>query len=251
MKQTRLLMGMPITLEIVDATASEAAFDTIFAYLTYVDETFSTYKPRSEISRLNARELALAQASADMRAIFALAERTRRETDGYFDIQRDGFYDPSGVVKGWAIANAAAMLRRQGFANFYVEAGGDIQAVGCNAHGRPWRVGIRNPFNAAEIVKVLEISNGGVATSGTYVRGQHIYNPMQPHAPLRDVASLTVVGPDICDADRFATGAFAMGRDGILFIERLAGYEGYMIDAHGLATYTSGFARYIAHADTY
>ncbi len=114
MKQTRLLMGMPITLEIVDASATTDAFDTIFDYLTYVDETFSTYKAHSEIMRINTHELALAQASADMRAVFVLAEQTRRETGGYFDMQRDGMYDPSGVVKGWAIANAAAMLVAEG-----------------------------------------------------------------------------------------------------------------------------------------
>ncbi len=77
------------------------------------------------------------------------------------------------------------------------------------------------------------------------MRGQHIYNPMQPHAELREVVGLTVVGPDIYDADRFATAAFAMGRAGIFFIERLEGYEGYMIDPHGQATYTSGFGRYM------
>ena len=42
-----------------------------------------------------------------MRAVFALAEQTKQETAGYFDIDRGGFYDPSGIVKGWAIANAA------------------------------------------------------------------------------------------------------------------------------------------------
>jgi thiamine biosynthesis lipoprotein len=56
--------------------------------------------------------------------------------------------------------------------------------------------------------------------------------------------SLTVIGPNVCDADRFATGAFAMGEAGIRFIEGLPGFEGYMIDAHGVATYTSGFERF-------
>lgn len=251
MKQTRLLMGMLITVEIVDASATPDALDMIFAYFAYVDETFSTYKPHSEIMRINTHELTLTQASTDMRAVFALAEQTRRQTSGYFDMRRDGIYDPTGVVKGWAIEHAAALLQQQGFENFYIEAGGDIQTSGCNAQGQPWRVGIRNPFNANEIVKVLAISDGAVATSGTYVRGQHIYNPLQPHTELREIVSVTVVGEDICNADRFATAAFAMGRAGILFIERLAEHEGYMIDARGQATYTSGFARYIAHAETH
>lgn len=98
MKQTQLLMGMPITIELVDARAPADIFERVFAYFTSVDQTFSTYKPSSEISRINNREITIEQASQDMRTIFALAERTRQETNGYFDIACDGVYDPSGAV---------------------------------------------------------------------------------------------------------------------------------------------------------
>lgn len=248
MKQTRILMGMPIALEVVDAAADDAIFDAVFDYFAYVDAKFSTYKEDSEISRINRRELTVAQASADMRAIFALARQTRRATNGYFDIRRNGGYDPSGVVKGWAVARAAEIVRRRGFTNFYVDAGGDIQADGVSGQGRPWRVGIRNPFDMRQIVKALAVSGCGVATSGTSIRGQHIYNPRARGRPIDEIVSLTVIGPDVYEADRFATGAFAMGRAGIAFIERLAGFEGYLIDRDGLATYTSGFERYVCDA---
>ncbi len=244
MKQTRLLMGMPITVEVVDAVAVDTDIDEVFAYFAYVDEKFSTYKDTSEISLINQRRLALEQASPDMQLIFALAEQTRQETDGYFDIAYDGKYDPSGIVKGWAIHNAAALLRDKGFRNFYVEAGGDIQADGHNAHGQPWRIGIRNPFVFEQIVKVLSISDLGVATSGTYIRGQHIYDPRRRAQLVTDVVSLTVIGPNIYEADRFATAAFAMGRAGIHFIEQLDGLEGYLIDKTDEATLTSGFERF-------
>jgi FAD:protein FMN transferase len=171
-----------------------------------------------------------------------LAEATRRAMGGYFDILYDGVCDPSGIVKGWAIDRAAALLRARGLANFYIDAGGDIAVAGLH-DGAPWRVGIRNPFNRQQIVKALAVTDCGVATSGTAIRGQHIYNPLDPGAAIHDIVSLTVIGPNICDADRFATGAFAMGRAGIAFIEGLLGFEGYMIDAQGIATYTSGFER--------
>ena len=250
MKQTQLLMGMPITVEVVDATVPAGIFERVFAYFTSVDQTFSTYKPNSEISRINNREISIAQSSQDMRTIFALAERTRQETDGYFDIARDGVYDPSGIVKGWAIYQAAQIMRLAGCRNFYVDAGGDIQAVGTNSQGQPWRVGIRNPFDMQQIVKVLAISNCGVATSGTSIRGQHIYNPKIDGSLATDVVSLTVIGPNIYEADRFATAAFAMGEQGIRFIERLDGFEGYMIDRHGRATFTPGLARYVNNDHT-
>jgi thiamine biosynthesis lipoprotein len=86
----------------------------------------------------------------------------------------------------------------------------------------------------------------GVATSGLYVRGEHIYNPRTGGSVDNTIASLTVVGPDVYEADRFATAAFAMGRDGIGFIERAQGLDGYAIDRSGVATMTSGFSRLVA-----
>jgi len=182
-----------------------------------------------------------------MKRILSLSEQTKKDTHGYFNIRRDGLYDPSGIVKGWAIQNATNILKSEGFHNFYVDAGGDIQVAG-NKDGKPWRVGIRNPFNRNEHVKVLALTNQGVATSGTAIRGQHIYDPYNPNAPLLDVASITVIGPNIYEADRFATAAFAMGKEGIRFIGKLAGFEGYMIDAHARATFTGGFERYVVHS---
>ncbi len=247
MKDTRILMGMPVTVEIADSAATAEDIEAVYEYFHYVDEKFSTYKDTSEISQLNRRELTLAEASQDLRTVFELAEQTRQETDGYFDIARDGRIDPSGLVKGWAIDNAANLLRDREFQNFYVDAGGDIEAAGYNRSGQKWRVGIRNPFNLTEIVKVLAISDGGIATSGNYVRGQHIYRPDLAGELETDIVSLTVVGPNVYDADRYATAAFAMGREGILFIDRMEGFEAYMIDQTGQAIYTPGLERYIVH----
>ena len=241
MKLLRLLMGMPITVEVVDPQVSGEDIEKIFSYFAHVDQTFSTYKKDSEISRLNDGCLTEAQCSDDVREVLKLSEETKRITDGYFDIRESsGKIDPAGLVKGWAIRNAATMLERAGFENFYVEAGGDIQVRGRNSHGEIWRVGIRDPFMKDRIVKVVALDGLGIATSGTYIRGQHIRNP---HAagPITDIVSLTVIGPDVYEADRFATAAFAMGRKGIEFLEERPGLEGYMIDAAGTATMTSGF----------
>ncbi len=246
-RETRLLMGMPITVEIVDPGATQADLERVFAYFTAIDERFSTYKPTSEVSRMNRGELTPNDLSDDLRTILALGEQTKRETGGYFDMWRDGVCDPSGIVKGWAIRNAAQLLADAGWRDFYVDAGGDIQASGLK-RGQPWRVGIRNPFNRTENVKILALTDCGVATSGTAVRGQHIYNPHRPGEPVRDIVSLTVIGPDVYEADRFATAAFAMGTRGIAFIQELTGLEGYMIDVCARATFTRGFERYVARA---
>ncbi len=246
MKQTRLLMGMPITIELLDSGITIDHLDAVFNFFESVDERFSLYRDGSEISRINRGELQPNEYSDDMRTIFGLCALTKRQTGGYFEIAHDGRLDPTGVVKGWAIQQAAARLRAAGRRDFYIDAGGDIQISGTR-HGTPWHVGIRNPFRRQENVKVLALTACGVATSGTAVRGQHIYDPFQPGVPLLEVVSLTVIGPSILEADRFATAAFAMGRRGIQFIEALPGFEGYQIDAGARATYTSGFERYVVH----
>ncbi|HEY6285831.1 MAG TPA: FAD:protein FMN transferase [Ktedonobacteraceae bacterium] len=248
MKQLHLLMGMPITVEVVDPYVTEADIEKVFAYFRDVDETFSTYKEYSEISKINRGELCEEAYSDDMKTILALSEQTKQETQGYFDIWHNGIVDPSGIVKGWAILQATHLLKEAGFPNFYIDAGGDIQVAGYKG-GHPWRIGIRNPFNRSENVKVLTITDKGIATSGTAIRGQHIYDPHRPDTPLEEIVSLTVIGPNIYEADRFATAAFAMGKKGISFIEQLPGFEGYVIDASARATLTSGFERYVLPYD--
>lgn len=240
MRETRILMGMPITVDICGA--SGALIDDVFGYLDRIDRRFSTYKTDSEISAINRGDLPSSGWSSEMIEVLALAERTKNETGGYFDIcRRDRSLDPSGIVKGWAIHNAAGLLREVGAKDFFIEAGGDIQSAGKNASGADWSVGIRNPFNMDEIIKIIHPRGRGVATSGTYARGQHIYNPYGFDEPITEIVSLTVVGPDVLEADRFATAAFAMGRDGIYFIEQIAGLEGYVVDINGRATLTTGF----------
>ncbi len=244
MRETRLLMGMPVTVEVVDASG-DAVLEDVFAYLADVDRRFSTYRSDSEISAINRGCLAPPGYSTEMREVLLLAEKTKRQTSGYFDIRKpDGSLDPSGIVKGWAIGKAGAVAARAGARDFFIEAGGDVHSAGKNAAGQEWSVGIRSPFNDAEIIKVVYPRGRGVATSGTYARGQHIYNPHAPGQPIVDIVSLTVIGPDVLEADRFATAAFAMGEDGIYYIEEMPDLEGYVVHANGRATLTSGFAAF-------
>ena len=244
-RDTRILMGMPITVEILGALA-EGMVSAVFDHFAAVDARLSPFKPDSEVSALNAARLTPAEFSAELVEVLDLADRTKHETRGYFDMRRpDGRFDPSGIVKGWSIRNAARRIAAAGFRDFYVEAGGDIQTGGRDPEGGDWRIGIRNPFDETQIIKVVTPRGHGIATSGTYVRGQHIHNPHRPHSAVEDLVSLTVIGPDVLEADRFATAAFAMGKDGIHFIEATPGLEGYAVDPQGIATQTSGFGTYV------
>lgn len=246
MKQTRLLMGMPITLEVLDERVIESDIADIFDYFISIDNRFSTYKKDSEISQINRGEKLKKDYSSEMKLVLLLCEQTKQETKGYFDIHRpDGTIDPSGLVKGWAIQNSAKLLKKKGFSHFSVNAGGDAEVSGTK-NGQRWTVGIRNPFHQKEIVKVLQLSNSGIATSGSYIRGQHVYNPFSTEKALTEIVSMTVIGPNVYDADRFATACFAMQRKGLAFIASLSDFSGYMIDKDGIATYTKEFEQYVA-----
>ncbi|HEX8993792.1 MAG TPA: FAD:protein FMN transferase [Candidatus Paceibacterota bacterium] len=242
MKETRIIMGMPIAIDIADAEDAET-INAVFDFFTDIDRRFSPFRDDSEVAALNR---GVHDHSDDMLDILTWAERTKEETDGYFDVVRhDSRIDPSGITKGWAIRKAADMIRVAGYRNFLIDAGGDIHSEGHNGKGEPWQIGIRDPFDAENVVKVIAPRGAGVATSGSSVRGAHIYDPHDPHGDLSEIVSMTVIGPDILEADRFATAAFAMGKDGVIFIESLPGFEAYAIDRSGIATMTSNFNRYV------
>ncbi|MCX6738568.1 MAG: FAD:protein FMN transferase [Candidatus Parcubacteria bacterium] len=246
MKRERTIMGMPVVIDIIGNDIPENIFEKVFSYFHSIDERFSVYKETSEITKINHGIIKEADFSDDMRKVFELCEETKKLSGGYFDIRSPGgFLDPSGLVKGWSLYHAAEILKTEGLENFYISVGSDMEVLGKNENGLSWKIGIRNPFNEKEIVKVLNISDRGVATSGNQTRGKHIYNPSKQNTPADEITSITVIGPNIYEADRFATPAFAMGKRGIDFIESLACFEGYAIDKNGIATMTSGFEKYL------
>lgn len=245
MRETRIIMGMPITVEIVDCPPNGLC-EEVFAYFAGIDRRFSLFRPDSEIAAINQSRLGWNVVSTEMQEILAIAEQIKRTTRGYFDICRpDGIIDPSGVVKSWAVRNAAQLIEAGGASNYLVNAGGDIQCRGVAGDGGDWKIGICNPFNDQQIVKTVCPRGHGIATSGTYVRGQHIYNPHRPGQPIADIVSLTVIGADVLQADLYATAAFAMGKEGIYFIEELPQLEGYLIDSAGIAAQTSRFKAFV------
>jgi thiamine biosynthesis lipoprotein len=243
MKKQAVIMGMPVTVNVVDKNVTDEDINEVFSYFHYIDGKFSTYKKNSEISQINSGKLKKFQYSSEMKKILFLSEKTKKETNGYFDIHINGILDPSGIVKGYAIFEAAKALKDRGFKNFYVEIAGDIQVYGKNEKNELWKVGIQNPFNLDEIIKAVKLKDKGIATSGTYIRGKHIFNPKEKKA-AKQVTSISVIGPNVYEADRFATAAFAMGEKGIEFIEKLKGFEGYMIQNDHKAVYTSEFKNY-------
>lgn len=236
-------MGTAVSIELADPLPDAeltAMIGDVCAWLHEVDERFSTYRPDSEVNRFARREIALEDCSADLRHVLDACADLWRATDGYFDAYAAGPLDPSGYVKGWSVEVASARLAEAGSTRHYIGAGGDIRMRGRNADGRPWRVGVRHPWQADKLSWVLSLTDGAVATSGVYERGGHVRNP-RTGTPATGLRSVTVVGPDLTLADAYATAALAMGEPGLTWLAKLEadGYESAAVTDDGRA-YTSG-----------
>lgn len=262
MKRVEEQWGTVIGVEVYDdgRDDTEDVVDACFAWFARVDALFSTWHDDTEIMRIGTGELAVRDASPEVRTVLDLCEQMRLESGGAFDIAfgarpevgpRPGRapIDPSGLVKGWAVARAADLLRAAGHAHFSVNAGGDVVVAG-NAGGADaspgWRIGIQHPWARERVAAVLVVSDVAVATSGLYERGDHVIDPRNGR-PATGLASATVVGPDLAIADAYATAVVALGPDsGLQWLATRIGYEAMGITGDGVVVTTPGFNRYRA-----
>ncbi|WP_089157393.1 FAD:protein FMN transferase [Micromonospora sp. NBS 11-29] len=217
-------MGTAISLDLADDLPAEALHELAertFDWMREVDARFSTYRDDSEVCRLDRGELRLAEASDDLRAVLERCADLWTATDGFFDAYATGRLDPSGYVKGWAAQVASDRLLAAGAPNHCVNAGGDVRVRGHAADGEPWRIGVRHPWDPTATCLVLAGTDLAVATSGVYERGHHVVDPRRG-TPAVGLRSVTVVGPDLGEADAYATAAVAMGTPtGITWLDHL------------------------------
>ncbi|HET7167726.1 MAG TPA: FAD:protein FMN transferase [Candidatus Limnocylindrales bacterium] len=233
LRRVETVMGTVASFDVRDPAAdpdrrpaAAMAIDRAVAWLHDVDRRFSPYRPDSQVSRIAAGTLAEVDADADLRAVLELADALAIDSDGAFDVRRwqpDGRLDPSGIVKGWAIDAAAAILADAGCSTFAIGAGGDLVARGGGEPDRGWRVGIRHPDRPDRVAAVLTVPDAAIATSAAYERGAHIRDPRSGRVP-DGVRSMTVVGPSLTWADAYATAGYVLGNDGLDWI---AAHDGY------------------------
>ncbi len=213
------IMGMPISIHVRgDDPRSDrvsSAVQQSFDQLRWVDRVFSTWKADSEISRLQRGELTLADCDPAVREVAELCRLARERTEGWFDADLptpDGGrrFDPTGLVKGWAVERAGRPLADLDGCDFMINAGGDV-TLGCHRTDTPdWTIGIENPADRSQLVATVPLRVGGIATSGTAARGAHIIEPATGRAATA-LGSVTVIGPSLTWADVYATAAFARG----------------------------------------
>ncbi|SFW78961.1 FAD:protein FMN transferase [Amycolatopsis australiensis] len=226
-------MGTVFTIDVRDPGDWAAPIAEAVAWLHRADALFSTFSPGSDLSRYRDGTLRLADADPLVAEVLALCDGYEAETGGYFTARWRGAPDPTGLVKGWAIERAAALLRGHGSPNHAINGGGDVWLAGEAAPGRPWRVGVTDPADPHRILTTVTGRDIAVATSGTAERGTHIIDPLTG-APARDLAAVTVTGPSLTRADVYATAGVAMGHGVAEWAVPVPGHRIFVVTAGGV-----------------
>ncbi len=234
------VMGMPITIDVRNSDCDARTLEPAFAEFRLLDRIFSPFREDSAVSRVNRGELTIGYAGEEVRRAIEIGRLYEQATQGYFALTLNGRFDPSGLIKSWAIDRASTILEGGGARSYFIDAGGDVLARGGNGAGEPWRIGIRHPIQRDRFVRILHGQDLAVATSGTYEKGPHVLNPHTGQPALESI-SATVVGPDILTADVYATAVLAMGRRGLEFVAQQPGYEAYVISSELVGSLTPAF----------
>ena len=160
----------------------------------------------------------------------------------------------SAIAKGYACDVIGQLLTDRGIDDYMVEIGGEMVVRGRNPEGKPWRVGVNRPTieggEAGTIEEVLQMTGGGLATSGNYrnyrvVDGKRIAHNHRPGDGLSRAALAAEchrVGPRLHDGRRLChrlygdglgaqpgVGRFAAGGRGALPLPKPYRYGAYRL----------------------
>lgn len=124
----------------------------------------------------------------------------------------------NGIAQGYITDRVSDLLRAQGMDRVMVDLG-EIRALGLHPDGRPWRVGIKDPFDGSRLSETVEIADRAMATSGGYGTGfdaagrfTHLFDPATGHS-ARQWAAVTVTAPDATTADALSTALSVLPPD--------------------------------------
>ena len=147
--------------------------------------------------------------------------------------------DFGGFGKEYAADRVVSILRTHGVQQAMVDLGGDLAFASSQTGASPWRVGVRHPRHPETAAAMIEIVDGGIATSGDYERyfeidGRRYCHILSPRTgmPVAALASVTVTGPQCLVAGTAATIAMLKGKDAIAWLSEL-GLPWLAVDENG------------------
>lgn len=150
---------------------------------------------------------------------------TQVETDlvaGTVSVPEGMELDLGALAKGYTGDCLLSILRERGVKSALLDLGGNIQTLGTKPDGSLWRVAVKDPFDTAHTLGVLEVADKAVITSGSYERyfwGEdgrpywHILDSADGYPADNGLVSVTVVGDSGLRCDGLSTALFVMGKD--------------------------------------
>jgi len=145
------------------------------------------------------------------------------------------------IGKGYAADKTRELMKSFGVKAGIINASGDISTWGTQSDGKPWAIGINNPFKDDKIAAVLYLKENAVTTSGSYEkyaeihgkRYSHIMNPKTGY-PSTGLTSVTVIGPNATMANGFSTSIMVLGKkEGLKLIKKFPDYQYLIIEDSG------------------
>lgn len=145
------------------------------------------------------------------------------------------------IGKGYAADQTRELMKSFGVNAGIINASGDISAWGTQPDGKPWAIGINNPFKDDKIAVILYLKENAVTTSGSYEkyaeihgkRYSHIMNPKTGY-PSTGLTSVTIVGPNATMANGFSTSIMVLGKkEGLKLIKKFPEFQYLIIEDSG------------------
>jgi len=157
--------------------------------------------------------------------------------------------DPGGLGKGLAADMIAELALDRGADGVLAEVGGDLVVAGQAPDATAWTIGIADPFTPAELLGVIRLARGSVATSSRLVRvwagsdgpAHHLINPNTGVGAVTPTVTSTVIAGIGARAEALAKLAFVRDPDRLLDWLPRAGAAGLIVAADQQHKYTANW----------
>ena len=211
----------------------ERAVAAVRRDLSELERRFSQSVVDSEINRWLSGGSVSPDAIADFDHVLRACDRLSDESAGAFGIESAavGRVDTAGYIKGFGMRRAAQTLRAFDMTNFVIGVGYDLFCSGRPDDSRQWRVAVADPHREDSAIALVDATDLAVATAVMSERGAQFWS--RRPAPAPQLRSFTVIGPDIAEADAYATIGFAMGEAGMEWVAERADYRSVVVRSDG------------------
>ncbi|APC41795.1 FAD:protein FMN transferase [Clostridium estertheticum] len=147
--------------------------------------------------------------------------------------------DLGAIAKGYTADEVKKVLLNNKISSAIINLGGNVYAIGKNAKGKDWNVGIQNPLSTrGEYLGTISVTDKSIVTSGNYerffikdgIRYHHIFDPKTGYPAQQSLISTTIVSDKSVDGDALSTSTYIMGLDkGLKLVESIKGVEAIFV----------------------